>query len=306
MLDFEKWSGRGNNAIRDVWAFNLEEEFKNISNIIDICPFVAMDTEFPGIVARPLGQFRTTRDFYYQTLRCNVNLLKIIQLGITLVDENGNPPPYGPSTWQFNFRFCLSQDLYAQDSIDLLTASGINFEKFETDGVDIMTFAQHFTSSGLVLSPDISWLSFHSGYDFCYIVKTLIGEDLPDSEDEFFELVHRFFPNLYDIKYILKKCDKISHEIGLDALSEIFALKRIGPAHQAGSDSLLTALCFFKYVREVCPDGELPVHLTGVIYGLGEDNQAATAAAEACAAESGEGSLDELSRQRGDSAVSAQ
>ena len=88
-----KWTSLGNNAIRDVWAGNLEEEFLAIQEVIVTCPFVAMDTEFPGIVARPLGNFRTTHEFYYQTLRCNVNILKIIQLGITLCDENGNPRP---------------------------------------------------------------------------------------------------------------------------------------------------------------------------------------------------------------------
>lgn len=31
-----------------------------------------MDTEFPGVVARPIGEFRTTADYQYQLLRCNI------------------------------------------------------------------------------------------------------------------------------------------------------------------------------------------------------------------------------------------
>lgn len=64
------------------------------------------DTEFPGIVARPMGTFKNKADYHYQTLRCNVDMLKIIQLGITLADEEGNMPEV--CTWQFNFKFSLS------------------------------------------------------------------------------------------------------------------------------------------------------------------------------------------------------
>lgn len=39
-------------------------------------------------------------------MRCNVDLLKIIQVGITLADEDGQGPP-DCSTWQFNFKFSL-------------------------------------------------------------------------------------------------------------------------------------------------------------------------------------------------------
>lgn len=63
------------------------------------------DTEFPGIVARPIGTFRTGSDYHFQTMRCNVDLLKIIQLGITLADEAGNMPEV--CCWQFNFKFSL-------------------------------------------------------------------------------------------------------------------------------------------------------------------------------------------------------
>lgn len=45
------------------------------------------DTEFPGVVARPVGSFASHTDFQYQTLRCNVDLLKIIQLGLTFSDK---------------------------------------------------------------------------------------------------------------------------------------------------------------------------------------------------------------------------
>jgi CCR4-NOT transcription complex subunit 7/8 len=65
------------------------------------------DTEFPGVVARPIGNFKTSSDYHYQTMRCNVDLLKIIQVGITLANDDGEFPQEC-STWQFNFRFSLA------------------------------------------------------------------------------------------------------------------------------------------------------------------------------------------------------
>lgn len=95
-------------GIRDVWRHNLEEEFRNIRQIVQTYHYVAMDTEFPGVVARPIGEFRSPADYQYQLLRCNVDLLRIIQLGLTFMNEEGKTPTTGFVTWQFNFKFNLS------------------------------------------------------------------------------------------------------------------------------------------------------------------------------------------------------
>ncbi len=46
-------------------------------------------------------------EYNYQTLRCNVDMLKLIQLGLTFANEKGEAPPNGPSTFQFHFKFDL-------------------------------------------------------------------------------------------------------------------------------------------------------------------------------------------------------
>lgn len=68
--------------------------------------------------------------------------------------------------------------MYAQDSIDLLTNSGIQFKKHEDDGIEPLEFAELLMSSGIVLLDNIKWLSFHSGETFaadhsasCFIVE---------------------------------------------------------------------------------------------------------------------------------------
>ena len=55
--------------VREVWRDNLDDEMDIIRGIVDEYPFVAMDTEFPGVVARPVGQFKNSGEYHYQTLR---------------------------------------------------------------------------------------------------------------------------------------------------------------------------------------------------------------------------------------------
>ncbi|KAL5012248.1 hypothetical protein ScPMuIL_010799 [Solemya velum] len=253
-------------GIRDVWANNLEEEFANIRQLVQQYKFVAMDTEFPGVVARPIGEFRSTSDYQYQLLRCNVDLLKIIQVGFTFLDENGQTPT-PISTWQFNFTFNLTEDMYAQESIDLLTNSGIQFKKHEDDGIDVNSFAELLMTSGIVLNEQVKWLSFHSGYDFGYLLKILSNTTLPVDESDFFDLTRIYFPNIYDVKYLMKSCKNLKG--GLQEVAEQLEAKRIGPQHQAGSDSLLTGAAFFKMREMFFEDNIDDAKYCGHLYGLG-------------------------------------
>lgn len=252
--------------IRDVWADNLEAEFAVIREVIVTHPFVSMDTEFPGVVARPIGNFKSSSDFHYQTVRCNVDLLKIIQLGLTLCNEDGELAP-NVCTYQFNFKFSMGDDIYAQDSIDLLTRSGIDFSRHEENGIDPQLFAELLICSGIVLCDDVRWITFHSSYDFAYIMKLLTCKPLPQDEADFFADLRLYCPHIYDIKHLMKHCEHLKG--GLTKLAEELDVERIGPEHQAGSDSLLTQATFFK-MRALFFEHEIDdAKFDNVLFGMG-------------------------------------
>ena len=211
-----------------------------------------------------------------------MDLLKIIQLGLTFLDAQGNMPE-GITTWQFNFKFNLTEDMYAEDSVDLLQNSGIKFEKHEREGIETTHFAEmllvsggdhgipsggfQFLIAGVVLMENVRWLSFHSGYDFGYLLKILTNQNLPTEESEFSELLRLYFPNVYDVKYLMKSCKSLKG--GLQEVADMLEVERIGPQHQAGSDSLLTGLTFFKMTEMFFEDAIDDSKYLGHLYGLG-------------------------------------
>ncbi|KVH99821.1 Ribonuclease CAF1 [Cynara cardunculus var. scolymus] len=258
--------------IREVWNDNLEEEFALIRDIVDDYPYIAMDTEFPGVVLRPLAQFKNINDYNYHTLKDNVDMLKLIQLGLTFSDENGNLPTCGSEKhciWQFNFReFNVNEDIFASDSIEMLKQCGIDFNKNTEMGIDANRFGELLMSSGIVLNPNICWVTFHSGYDFGYLLKLLTQKELPETQVGFFNLIKIYFPMVYDIKHLMRFCNHLHG--GLNKLAEILEVERIGVCHQAGSDSLLTSHAF-KKLKESYFNGSTEKY-AGVLYGLGVEN----------------------------------
>ncbi len=91
-----------------------------------------------------------------------------------------------------------------------------------------------------------------------------------DSEEEdFFKLLKLYFPCIYDIKFLMKFCDSLHG--GLNKLAEVLEVERIGPQHQAGSDSLLTGLTFLKLVDRFFGRGSSVEKHMGKLYGLGRE-----------------------------------
>lgn len=261
-----------------------------------------------------MGSFHGKVDYHYQCLRCNVDLLKIMQLGITLYSEDGESPPATPHvdpsfdrnaagrkngngvvqipcTWQFNFKFSLADDMYSEKSIEERKLVGTDFNRLKEEGIDPFEFGALLISSGLVCDEDRHWISWHAGYDFGYVTKIMLQKALPDDEREFDMLMKKFFPSICDTKQIMFDTIK-AHAKGqripnLDAatselfsrgerptqesLIELFKIKRLGNAHQAGSDSLVNGRVFFK-VRERIFNGDIPKQLRNRLYGMSDED----------------------------------
>jgi len=259
-------------VIKEVYAENLEEEIKVIKSVIGEYNYIGMDTEFPGTV---YSLNNLTNDFYYKTMEKNVNSLKLIQLGITLTNKNGEYPTKIPyHTWQFNFKYDEKKDLYSEDSLNLLKSAGIDFEKLKKNGIEHQKFAEIMKESGLVLNPKRIWVSFHGSYDFAYLLKLLINENLPTSESEYIRLLGCYFPNYYDIRILIKDIDTYFHG-GLNKLIYELDIKRKGIKHQAGSDSIATIEAYHKLIENGSINMKKLKKLKNVLYGIGigRDNE---------------------------------
>ncbi|KAK3340960.1 CCR4-NOT transcription complex subunit 7 [Neurospora tetraspora] len=295
--------------IREVWKYNLNEEMAILRDLVDKYPYIAMDTEFPGVVSRPMGGFRGKSDYHYQCLRTNVDMLKVIQIGIALFNEDGEQPPARPNStdsmdlagkraanqqgpfpfaWQFNFKFSLKEDMFNQTSIESLQQAGIDFSLLERDGIDPKEFAALLIPSGLVCFEDVRWISFHGGYDFGYLTKLLICAQLPNDEVEFDQIMKLYFPSTYDVKHLMKHAikqynsgaltpndpgaaeilQKFEQKSGLEHIADTLKVKRVGSAHQAGSDSLITGKVFFELRKRIF-NGDIGGEHVGKVWGLG-------------------------------------
>ena len=132
-------------------------------------------------------------------IKNSVDKLKIIQLGITLSDGDGNlPKPV--STWQFNFDWDIDTERKAEVSIIKLKECGLDFNSFKHHGINPQYFAEKALTSGLVLNDRLTWICFHGNQDFGFLIKIFMNENLPPTRQNFEKYIQHYTPNVLDIK----------------------------------------------------------------------------------------------------------
>jgi CCR4-NOT transcription complex subunit 7/8 len=113
-------------------------------------------------------------------IRGNCDNLKLIQVGIALSNDKGETPRGATFAWQFNLQFDHENEQSINESMELLRQSGFEFDKHKTDGIPHKLFAEYLISSGLVLNARNHWITFHGSGDFGYVLRILLGHNLPN------------------------------------------------------------------------------------------------------------------------------
>ncbi|XP_059664178.1 putative CCR4-associated factor 1 homolog 8 [Cornus florida] len=232
-------------SIKEVWRKNFSWEIQRFDSVMYNYPYVAFDTEFTGfwhVTPRNSSEHQL-----YEDLKYNIDRMSLTQIAFTLLDGNGNTG----GTWQFNFR----------------KSPGISFKKNQHggEGVDMNIFATKLKS--IVRSHDgIQWITFHGLYDMAYMVKLVTNGPLPNSSLEFSKSIANVLGRVYDLKCMARYCEGLQGgEIGLQKMVNNLGVRRLGLAHQAGSDSFLTARLFVKLKEVYALDEEWYV---GYLYGI--------------------------------------
>ncbi|KAI5350857.1 hypothetical protein PRUPE_1G190900 [Prunus persica] len=230
--------------IRGVWAHNFHQELSQFDHCLHRFPVISFDTEFPGFLRdTPRDALEDQR---YEDVKFNVESLKLLQLGFTLSDAHGNIG----GTWEFHLSgFNEKSDPHVVASISLLKRNGLDFARLGQFGISVAEFVFGFLRvlrihRGL---HDLTWVCFHGLYDLAYLLKLLTQKPLPDSVVMFAKALGVVFGTIYDVKFMARYCRGFfGGEIGLARVAKLLDVERSGEAHQAGSDSLLTAAVFSK------------------------------------------------------------
>lgn len=239
----------GRMHIRNVWAWNFDEEFDAfIDAASTVGAVIALDMEFPGVVQEGFRGVRAERAEEYEVLRASVDLLKPIQLGLAVARPEASPETLRSDlaiqgVWSFNLHFDLCEDLHTEESVAFLASAGIDFPRHALEGVDTGRLGSRLAGSPLIGPAAPWWLTFAGFYDLGYLIKILTRgpQRLPQRFEGFQALLVTCCPRRHELRDLLPYGS-------LQHLALERGISRCGCAHTAGSDALVTLELFNKVV----------------------------------------------------------
>uniref|UniRef100_A0A7S4VSD7 poly(A)-specific ribonuclease n=1 Tax=Alexandrium monilatum TaxID=311494 RepID=A0A7S4VSD7_9DINO len=243
--------------VREVWAQSLSHEFELMATAAsdEAGVILALDTEFPGLLLRDNGTVAESER--YRILRENVDTLRLIQLGLAVAGPDG----VLRGVWSFNLKFDVSVDLHSTASVNMLRNAGIDFARHATEGIDQGELGRKLAASHLVgwdwrersscplrwKRPPL-WVTFSGDYDLGFLLKLLTpGRPLPTSLLTFMEEIGTHCPSHMELRDRLPRGS-------LEKLAKDCGIRRVGAAHTAGSDALLT-LGLFLHLSSLTTPG---------------------------------------------------
>ena len=116
-------SRRKKPLIWKVWASNFDSEITQFDECLRSHTILTIDIEFPGFITQ--SPWDSIDKEIYKEFRFNVNQTKLIQLGVTTLDDLGRIG----SSWYSDFDF--HADAYSPSTIMFLEKNGLNFKKLK-------------------------------------------------------------------------------------------------------------------------------------------------------------------------------
>lgn len=287
--------------VKDVVSSNLYKEFNAIRQLSERYNLISVNVEFAGTLARPIGRFRGKSDYIYQTVRTNVDLLDVLKIGISLSDEFGGKPDMSISTWQFHFKMSPQTQMIPIETIELLqktsTCADTLPQNLVTKGVDFKEFATLLTESGLILNPNVMWITYSAGYDLAFLTQMLKNTFMPNNKEDYIEICKQYFPNFYDLDLINQHLKAAiiqmnNQQAGLnistnledtkvasqtiEVLAEELQIPHFPHHNTAGGQSLLILTIFHKISKITnrrFPDGRDFGILNGEMFGVSTEKE---------------------------------
>lgn len=236
-------------VFHEVWENNFEMQFEALLHAVTAAggcdAIVAMDMEFPGFPCND-PQFSPPA-VHHQALRCNVDQLWPIQVGVAVMGADGMQH----GVWTFNLRFDPAVDTHTEESLTFLCRAGLDIPRHRTEGISALELGCKLAHSSLIgphgLAP--CWLTFSGSYDWAYLLKLVtLGKPLPSVASSYEKALAVHCPKRHELRDFLPEAKG-----SLEALGRMHGVKRSGKAHTAGSDALLTAELFLIFGAGALP-----------------------------------------------------